>query len=133
MQHRGRKNVFDRMITAADAGDLPEIEAKSARKRPEPPDHLSPAMQAWWRHVMAERDLDPHRLHLAAARPASAGYEHAARATRSDAAELPGRQVASQPSGGGGLGGPGGGGGEGARDKEKGGGKGGDRPLPGRS
>jgi phage terminase small subunit len=64
MQHRGRKNAYDHIVSAGNAGDLPEIEAKLTRERPEPPDHLSPAMQAWWRQVMAEHDLDPHRLFL---------------------------------------------------------------------
>jgi hypothetical protein len=32
--------------------------------RPAPPDDLSPTMQAWWRAMVAEHELEPHRLHL---------------------------------------------------------------------
>jgi P27 family predicted phage terminase small subunit len=31
---------------------------------PPPPDHLSPAMQAWWRQVIQDYALDPHHLRL---------------------------------------------------------------------
>jgi P27 family predicted phage terminase small subunit len=31
---------------------------------PLPPDHLSPAMQQWWRQVMADYELEPHHLHV---------------------------------------------------------------------
>ena len=30
----------------------------------QPPDHLSPAMKAWWRSVLEDYDLDAHHLHL---------------------------------------------------------------------
>jgi P27 family predicted phage terminase small subunit len=63
------------MTTAKDAGDPPEIEAKLTRERPKPPDHLSEPMKAWWRSVMGEHDLDPHRLHLL--RLAAEAYDRA--------------------------------------------------------
>jgi len=31
---------------------------------PPAPDHLSPAMQAWWQAVVRDYDLDPHHLRL---------------------------------------------------------------------
>jgi len=31
---------------------------------PPPPDHLSPAMRAWWMAVVRDYDLDPHHLKL---------------------------------------------------------------------
>src|SRR5262249_10117746 len=31
---------------------------------PPPPEHLSPAMQAWWRKVMQDYALDEHHLRL---------------------------------------------------------------------
>src|SRR5262245_62084741 len=31
---------------------------------PDPPPHLSEAMQIWWRQVNADYALDPHHLHL---------------------------------------------------------------------
>jgi phage terminase small subunit len=31
---------------------------------PDPPAHLSPAMQAWWRQVMTDYELEPHHARL---------------------------------------------------------------------
>ena len=31
---------------------------------PKPPKHLSKAAAAWWKHVTAEYELEPHHLHL---------------------------------------------------------------------
>jgi len=41
-----------RLVANVSAAELP------------PPGHLSEAMQAWWRQVMADYALDPHHLHL---------------------------------------------------------------------
>jgi P27 family predicted phage terminase small subunit len=58
MLQRGRKS-------AANLATLPAIEPKPPRIRPSPaPDHLSPAMSAWWNSVVAAHDLDQHRLRL---------------------------------------------------------------------
>jgi P27 family predicted phage terminase small subunit len=58
LQHRGRKNQFDVVPTTPDP-------PPSRTQRPEPaPDHLSPAMRAWWGSVLDEIALEPHRMHL---------------------------------------------------------------------
>jgi phage terminase small subunit len=49
----------------ADLASPPPVRlVQSPAELPLPPDHLSPAMQAWWRQVMADYALDPHHLHL---------------------------------------------------------------------
>ena len=61
MQHRGRRNAFDLMTTVENRAPTGP---NATPNQPQPPDHLSPAMQEWWRQVTAEHDLDPHRQHL---------------------------------------------------------------------
>jgi len=60
MGARGRKSAADL--------DTPPVRLFSAApipaELPPPPDHLSPAMQAWWRQVMEDYELDPHHLRL---------------------------------------------------------------------
>jgi phage terminase small subunit len=46
-----------------DPPSLRVLPAAPQRVRNPPPDY-SPAMQAWWSHVMAEYDLDEHHRHL---------------------------------------------------------------------
>jgi P27 family predicted phage terminase small subunit len=49
------------------AADVPPVQlARPAvpLELPAPPGHLSPAMQAWWREVMKDYDLEAHHLRL---------------------------------------------------------------------
>jgi P27 family predicted phage terminase small subunit len=59
MGQRGRKSRAD-ILTPS----LRVVAPPMPVDLPPPPDHLSPAMQAWWRQVMADYDLDPHHLRL---------------------------------------------------------------------
>ena len=65
MLHRGRKSTYD-LIEPVLTGAETRTKGPKSRSTPQesPPDHLSPAMREWWNAVVAEHDLDRHRLHL---------------------------------------------------------------------
>ena len=57
MLQRGRKS-------AASLATLPVTAPEPPRTLHSAPDHLSPAMKAWWNSIVAEIDLEPHRLRV---------------------------------------------------------------------
>ena len=57
MLQRGRKS-------AASLATLPVTKPEPPRLLHSPPEHLSPAMRAWWDSILVEVDLEPHRLRL---------------------------------------------------------------------
>ena len=59
MAQRGRKSAAD-LATPPVRLVAPTIPVEL----PPPPDHLSPAMQAWWQAIVRDYDLDPHHLCL---------------------------------------------------------------------
>jgi P27 family predicted phage terminase small subunit len=62
MGARGRKSAAD--LATSPIVPVRLVEPVPPLELPPPPDHLSPAMQGWWRQVVAEYDLDPHHLKL---------------------------------------------------------------------
>ena len=57
MLQRGRKS-------AASLATLPVTAPEPPRTLHSAPHHLSPAMKAWWNSIVAEIDLEPHRLRV---------------------------------------------------------------------
>jgi P27 family predicted phage terminase small subunit len=57
MIQRGRKSV-------ASLATIPVTAPQPPRALHSAPDHLSPAMQSWWKSIVAEINLEPHRLRL---------------------------------------------------------------------
>jgi P27 family predicted phage terminase small subunit len=58
MAKRGRRSAADLATPRLVAPAPPPS------PRPSPPDHLSLAMQTWWRTVVDDYNLDQHHLHL---------------------------------------------------------------------
>jgi P27 family predicted phage terminase small subunit len=58
MQHRGRRNSYDKMAIG------PELVASRPNPVEPAPEHLSGAMKTWWAQVLGELELAPHKLHL---------------------------------------------------------------------
>jgi phage terminase small subunit len=58
MGSRGPKSANDRATLRV----VPPAPAREANHAP--PDHLSPAMKAWWRSVLADFELDEHHRFL---------------------------------------------------------------------
>jgi P27 family predicted phage terminase small subunit len=56
---RGRKSASE-LITPPRHLVSPELPIEL----PEPPDHLSDNMRAWWRAIVKDYDLEPHHLRL---------------------------------------------------------------------
>jgi len=59
MRQRGRKSAAAKAVS-----QLQVVRSPRSDPAPPPPDYLSAAMQAWWRQVMANYELEPHHIHL---------------------------------------------------------------------
>src|SRR5262245_37500278 len=59
IRQRGRKTPLKTLTNP-----LAVVGSPRSVPAPPPPDYLSPAMQAWWRQVMANYALEPHHVHL---------------------------------------------------------------------
>jgi P27 family predicted phage terminase small subunit len=59
MRQRGRKTPLKTLTNP-----LSVVGSSRSVPAPPPPDYLSAAMQAWWKQVMANYELEPHHIHL---------------------------------------------------------------------
>jgi len=59
MRQRGRKTPLKTL-----ANPLSVVGSPRSVPAPPPPNYLSTAMQAWWKQVMANYELESHHIHL---------------------------------------------------------------------